>query len=104
MHNGDTFAVDVVRECYLRSGTDNMGSPEFTELLEPSKDRVYDANVASAAKTIACQRFGGVFQCHDRNRGGGGGSCDNFKNARHGREAAAPRATFTKDVAKDYGK
>eukprot|EP00873_Tetraselmis_striata_P045945 jgi/Tetstr1/466209/TSEL_010767.t1 len=32
MHNGDTFALNVVRERYLRrQGTENMGSPEFTE-------------------------------------------------------------------------
>eukprot|EP00873_Tetraselmis_striata_P044037 jgi/Tetstr1/464301/TSEL_009103.t1 len=31
MHNGDTFAFDVVQEQYLRFGTENMGSPEFTE-------------------------------------------------------------------------
>eukprot|EP00873_Tetraselmis_striata_P022055 jgi/Tetstr1/442319/TSEL_030459.t1 len=60
VHNGDTcFALDVVRERYLRHGTDNLGSPEFTGLTE---------------------------------------------SARPGREAVAPRATFTKDVTKDSGK
>eukprot|EP00873_Tetraselmis_striata_P011023 jgi/Tetstr1/431287/TSEL_020982.t1 len=39
-----------------------MGSAEFTELLELYKDRVYDANIASAAR----QRFGGVFGRNDR--------------------------------------
>eukprot|EP00873_Tetraselmis_striata_P003050 jgi/Tetstr1/423314/TSEL_014012.t1 len=52
----------------------------------------------------ARQRFGGVFRRNDRDRDGGGRNHDSFKNARHGREAAAPRATFTKDVTKDYGK
>eukprot|EP00873_Tetraselmis_striata_P015768 jgi/Tetstr1/436032/TSEL_024911.t1 len=51
MHNGDTFALDVVRERYLRPSTVNIGSPEFTELLELHKERVYDDNIASAAKT-----------------------------------------------------
>eukprot|EP00873_Tetraselmis_striata_P042645 jgi/Tetstr1/462909/TSEL_007857.t1 len=65
VHNGDTwFALDVVRERYLRHGTDNLGSPEFTGLTELHKDR----------------------------------------SARPGREAVAPRATFTKDVTKDSGK
>eukprot|EP00873_Tetraselmis_striata_P046005 jgi/Tetstr1/466269/TSEL_000949.t1 len=31
------------------------------------------------------------------------GNRDNFKNTRQGREAAAPRATLTKDVSKDWG-
>eukprot|EP00873_Tetraselmis_striata_P042736 jgi/Tetstr1/463000/TSEL_007939.t1 len=53
MHHGDTFGLDVVREHYFRLGTDNHGSPEFSELVELYKDRVYDANIASAAKTTA---------------------------------------------------
>eukprot|EP00873_Tetraselmis_striata_P042513 jgi/Tetstr1/462777/TSEL_007728.t1 len=54
MHNnGETFALDVVRERYLRPGTDNMGSPELIDLLEICEDGVYDANIASAAKTSA---------------------------------------------------
>eukprot|EP00873_Tetraselmis_striata_P007219 jgi/Tetstr1/427483/TSEL_017611.t1 len=66
MHNGDTFALDVVRErYYLRPGTDNMGSPEFTELLELCKDRVYDANIASAAKNTARHGFGGAIRRND---------------------------------------
>eukprot|EP00873_Tetraselmis_striata_P003490 jgi/Tetstr1/423754/TSEL_014385.t1 len=34
IHHGDTFAIDVVRERYLRPGTENLGSLELTELLE----------------------------------------------------------------------
>eukprot|EP00873_Tetraselmis_striata_P011766 jgi/Tetstr1/432030/TSEL_021503.t1 len=34
MHNGDTFALDVVRGRYLILCSENLGSPEFTELLE----------------------------------------------------------------------
>eukprot|EP00873_Tetraselmis_striata_P036532 jgi/Tetstr1/456796/TSEL_043470.t1 len=80
-----------------------MGSPEFTELLELYKDRVYDANIASAAKTTARQcLFGGALQRNDRGRDGGGGSRENFKTARPGREAVAPRPTFAKDVTKDF--
>eukprot|EP00873_Tetraselmis_striata_P000173 jgi/Tetstr1/420437/TSEL_011551.t1 len=71
MHNGVTFALDVVRERYLRPGTENLGSPEFTELLELYKDRVYDAHIASDAKPTSRQRFGGVFRRHDRDRDGG---------------------------------
>eukprot|EP00873_Tetraselmis_striata_P024824 jgi/Tetstr1/445088/TSEL_032893.t1 len=52
MHNGDTFAPDVVqRERYLRLGIENLGSPEFAPLLELYKHRVNDANIASDAKT-----------------------------------------------------
>eukprot|EP00873_Tetraselmis_striata_P017461 jgi/Tetstr1/437725/TSEL_026379.t1 len=54
---------------FLRPGTENMGSPEFTELLELYKDRrVYDANIASAEKKIARQRFGGALPRNDRDR------------------------------------
>eukprot|EP00873_Tetraselmis_striata_P018214 jgi/Tetstr1/438478/TSEL_027033.t1 len=104
MHHGDTFALDVVRErYYLRPGTDNMGSPEFTELLELCKDRVYDANIVSAAKNTARHGFGGALRRNDRYRDGGGGiSGENFKTTRPWREAVAPRATlFAKDVTKD---
>eukprot|EP00873_Tetraselmis_striata_P019495 jgi/Tetstr1/439759/TSEL_028173.t1 len=59
MHNGGTFAFDVVRERYLRPSIESMHSPDFTELLELYKGRIYDANIASSAKTSARQRFGG---------------------------------------------
>eukprot|EP00873_Tetraselmis_striata_P041661 jgi/Tetstr1/461925/TSEL_007003.t1 len=49
-------------------------------------------------------RGGGASRRIDRDRDGGGSNRDNFKNASPGREAAAPRATFTKDVTKDYRK
>eukprot|EP00873_Tetraselmis_striata_P016954 jgi/Tetstr1/437218/TSEL_025948.t1 len=101
MHHGDTFALDVVRERYLRPGTENLGSPEFPELLELYKDRVYDANIASAATTTARQRFGGALQRKDRDGDGGGSSRENFKTTRSGREAVAPRVTFGKDATKD---
>eukprot|EP00873_Tetraselmis_striata_P002643 jgi/Tetstr1/422907/TSEL_013689.t1 len=83
-HHGDTFALDVVRERYPRPGTENPGSPEFTELLELYKDRVYNANIASAAITTARQRFGGALRRNDRDRDGGGNNRDNFQNARPG--------------------
>eukprot|EP00873_Tetraselmis_striata_P040625 jgi/Tetstr1/460889/TSEL_006046.t1 len=51
MHNGDTFALDVERERYLRAGTENMRSLEITELLGLYKDHVYDANIASVEKS-----------------------------------------------------
>eukprot|EP00873_Tetraselmis_striata_P039192 jgi/Tetstr1/459456/TSEL_004824.t1 len=62
MHHGDTFALDVVREHYLRPGTKNLGSPMFTELLlELYKDHVCDdAIIARAVKPPACKRFGGA--------------------------------------------
>eukprot|EP00873_Tetraselmis_striata_P026549 jgi/Tetstr1/446813/TSEL_034293.t1 len=102
MHNGDTFALDVVRERYLRPGTENRGSMEFTEVLELHKGRIYDASIASAAaKTAARERFGGASRRNDRDRDGGGSNRDNFKNARPELEATAPLATFTKDVTKD---
>eukprot|EP00873_Tetraselmis_striata_P038696 jgi/Tetstr1/458960/TSEL_004431.t1 len=89
----------VVRERYLRPDTsENMGSPEFTEVLELFKDRVYDdTNMASAAKTSACQSFDGG----PPSNGCGGGNRDSFKNARPAREMAAPRTTFAMDVTKD---
>eukprot|EP00873_Tetraselmis_striata_P044274 jgi/Tetstr1/464538/TSEL_009295.t1 len=47
--------------------------------------------------------IGGALRRNDRDRDGGGGSRDNFiKTTRPGREAAAPRATFAKDAAKDF--
>eukprot|EP00873_Tetraselmis_striata_P005187 jgi/Tetstr1/425451/TSEL_015898.t1 len=83
MHYVDTFALDVVRKRYLRPGTENMGSPEFSKLLELYKDRVYDADIASATKTTARQRFGGALRRNDRDRDyGGGGSRENFKTTR----------------------
>eukprot|EP00873_Tetraselmis_striata_P026779 jgi/Tetstr1/447043/TSEL_003671.t1 len=79
MPHGDTFALDVVREHYLRLATENLRSPEFSELLELHKDRVYDANIASAAKTTARQRSGGaLLRRNDSDRDGGGGSRENF--------------------------
>lgn len=42
-----------MRERSLSPGTKTHGSPEFTELLELYKDRVYEANIAFAAKTSA---------------------------------------------------
>eukprot|EP00873_Tetraselmis_striata_P035881 jgi/Tetstr1/456145/TSEL_042914.t1 len=59
MYNEVTFAPDVVRECCLRPGTENIGSPDFTELLEFYNGCGYDANIASAAKKSARHRFGG---------------------------------------------
>eukprot|EP00873_Tetraselmis_striata_P027511 jgi/Tetstr1/447775/TSEL_035105.t1 len=38
MHNGDTFALDVVRELFLRHGTENPGSPEIAELHDSFKN------------------------------------------------------------------
>eukprot|EP00873_Tetraselmis_striata_P038196 jgi/Tetstr1/458460/TSEL_004315.t1 len=101
MHHGDTFALDVVREHYFRLGTDNHGSPEFSELVELYKDRVYDANIASAAKTTARQRSGGALRRNDRGQEGGGGIRENFKTTRPVREAVAPRAIFANDATKD---
>eukprot|EP00873_Tetraselmis_striata_P034675 jgi/Tetstr1/454939/TSEL_041800.t1 len=72
MHHGDSFALEL--------------------------DRVYDANIASAAKTTARQRFGGALRRNDRDRDGGGGSRENFKTTRPVREAVAPRAPFAKDA------
>eukprot|EP00873_Tetraselmis_striata_P035088 jgi/Tetstr1/455352/TSEL_042187.t1 len=82
MHHGDSFALDVVRERYFRHDTENLGSPEFSELLQLYKDRVYDADIASAAKTTARQRFGGALRRNDRDREGGGGSLENIKTTR----------------------
>eukprot|EP00873_Tetraselmis_striata_P041270 jgi/Tetstr1/461534/TSEL_006640.t1 len=98
------FALDVVRERYFRPGTENLGPPEFPELLELYKDRVYDANIASAAKTIARKGFGGALRRNDRGREGGGGRRENFKTTRPVREPVAPRATFAKDATKDFGR
>eukprot|EP00873_Tetraselmis_striata_P011746 jgi/Tetstr1/432010/TSEL_021486.t1 len=72
-----------------------------TRILELCKDRVYDANIASAAKTTARQRFRGALRRNDRDRDGGGGSRENFKTTR---KAVATRATFAKDATKDSGK
>eukprot|EP00873_Tetraselmis_striata_P041738 jgi/Tetstr1/462002/TSEL_007073.t1 len=81
-----------------------LESPEFCELLELYKDRVYDANIASAAKTTARQRFGGALRRNDCDRERGGGSRKNFKTTRRVREAVAPRATFAKEATKDSGR
>eukprot|EP00873_Tetraselmis_striata_P002953 jgi/Tetstr1/423217/TSEL_001335.t1 len=66
MHNGDTFTLDVVRERYLRPGTENL------------------------ATTATGDRDGD-------NR-------DNLKSAHLAHEAAAPRATFAKNITNDSGK
>eukprot|EP00873_Tetraselmis_striata_P006520 jgi/Tetstr1/426784/TSEL_016999.t1 len=103
MQYGDTFAVDVVRERYLNPGTENPGSPGFSELWELCKDRVNDANITSAAKTTARHRFGGALRRNDRDPDCGGGRRGNFKTTRPGREAVARRATVAKDATnKDY--
>eukprot|EP00873_Tetraselmis_striata_P034527 jgi/Tetstr1/454791/TSEL_041671.t1 len=85
MHNGDTFAFDVARERYLRPGTENFGRPEFTDLLELYKDRAYDANIASTAKTPARHHFGSgnrptTDHDNNRDRGGSGSNIDNFSD------------------------
>eukprot|EP00873_Tetraselmis_striata_P010856 jgi/Tetstr1/431120/TSEL_020835.t1 len=72
MHNGETCALDAMHERYLRHGIENLGSPEFTELLELYLDRVYAANIATAAKTSVCMRSGGGHPCDDRHRDGSG--------------------------------
>eukprot|EP00873_Tetraselmis_striata_P040524 jgi/Tetstr1/460788/TSEL_005972.t1 len=51
MHHDDIFALDVVQERYLRPRTENQGPPEFPELLELYKDRVYHANITNAANS-----------------------------------------------------
>eukprot|EP00873_Tetraselmis_striata_P020254 jgi/Tetstr1/440518/TSEL_028841.t1 len=105
MHNGDTFALDVVRDRYLGPGNKNPGPPKLTELLELYKDRGYDANIVSDAKTTSRQRFGGVSRRNNRGRdGGSGGNGDNFKNVGPGNEAAAPRASHLhQQVGRDQG-
>eukprot|EP00873_Tetraselmis_striata_P043290 jgi/Tetstr1/463554/TSEL_008433.t1 len=80
MRKGDTtFALDVVCERYLSHGTENLRSPEFTELMELCKDRAYDANVDGERR-------------------------ENVDRARPSREALAPRVAFTMDTTKDAGK
>eukprot|EP00873_Tetraselmis_striata_P041650 jgi/Tetstr1/461914/TSEL_006992.t1 len=105
MHHGDTFALDVVRERYLRSGTENMRSPEFSELLELCKDRIYDANIASAAKTHRPPALR-MRPPAQRPRPGRRRRLPRKLQdyARPGREAVAPRATFGKDATKESGK
>eukprot|EP00873_Tetraselmis_striata_P022020 jgi/Tetstr1/442284/TSEL_030425.t1 len=76
----DVEAPAIAAQASIEAG--QLGSPEFTELLELYKDRMYDANIASAAKTSAPQHFVGDPRCNDRDRDGGGGSRDNFKNLR----------------------
>eukprot|EP00873_Tetraselmis_striata_P006080 jgi/Tetstr1/426344/TSEL_016657.t1 len=104
MHHGDTFALNVVRKRYLRPITENLGPHEFTELLELYQDRVYDANIASAAKTTARLRIGSILRRNYRGREGSGGSRKNFKTSKPGARGVAPRANFAKDVTKDVGK
>eukprot|EP00873_Tetraselmis_striata_P025438 jgi/Tetstr1/445702/TSEL_003501.t1 len=99
MHNGDTLALEVVRERYLRDVTENMGSTELTELMEPYKDPVYDANITSGAKTTAQQCFGGGHRRGDRDRDGGGDNRHSFKTARPERETLAPWPSLVKDSA-----
>eukprot|EP00873_Tetraselmis_striata_P044613 jgi/Tetstr1/464877/TSEL_009614.t1 len=67
------------------------------------KNRVSDASIANVGETTARQRFDSVFQWNDRDRDGGVSNRINFKDVRLDREAATPRATFTKDVSKDFG-
>eukprot|EP00873_Tetraselmis_striata_P019605 jgi/Tetstr1/439869/TSEL_028278.t1 len=55
MHNGDTFALDVDRDC--------------------------DVDIASAAKTSTRQLFGGGHRRSHSDWEGGGGNRDNFKRA-----------------------
>eukprot|EP00873_Tetraselmis_striata_P008781 jgi/Tetstr1/429045/TSEL_019010.t1 len=106
MHRGDTyFVLDVVRERYLRPCTENLGSPEFSELLEPYTGRVYDANIASAAKTAARQRFGGALRRNDLDQESGDGCRETSRlRAQLGSEVVAPRANFAKDATKDFGR
>eukprot|EP00873_Tetraselmis_striata_P010012 jgi/Tetstr1/430276/TSEL_020104.t1 len=103
-HNVETFALKAVRERYLRPRTENLGSPEFTELLELYHDRVHDASVASAAKTSVRQRFGGSHRRGECDWDGVSGNRDKFiKTARLTREALAPRPSPAKDTTKDAG-
>eukprot|EP00873_Tetraselmis_striata_P014391 jgi/Tetstr1/434655/TSEL_023746.t1 len=82
----------------------NLGAPEFTEFMGIYKDRDFDADIASAAKTSTRQPFGGGHRCSHSDWEGGGGNRDNFKTARSPREVQAPRAAPSKDTTKDAGK
>eukprot|EP00873_Tetraselmis_striata_P005453 jgi/Tetstr1/425717/TSEL_016137.t1 len=62
------------------------------------------AYVAGEITHASGQRLEAVVHIMKTVNDGGGSNRDNFENARPGREAAAPRATFTKDVTKDSGK
>lgn len=112
MQGGDPFVLEVIRDRHLRPGTDSLGSSELTELLEQYKDRVYDANVNSAAKTSARLRFGGKPGVHprpnrDRDGGGGGQPRPGARNRSPQRDAAGsdrPATRPPKDSAKDTGK
>eukprot|EP00873_Tetraselmis_striata_P005724 jgi/Tetstr1/425988/TSEL_016337.t1 len=94
---------------------------ETTEAREflgsPTGPKIVDAGAAAAAvegvRTTATKqgsvaaarppRRGPPAQANDCDRDGGGiSSREYFKTTRPGREAVAPRATFAKDVTKDY--
>eukprot|EP00873_Tetraselmis_striata_P044332 jgi/Tetstr1/464596/TSEL_009352.t1 len=86
------------RLAYLHKYRDTQ--MHFSELLELyNKDRVYDANIASAAKITARKRFGGALWRNDRDRDGGGGSRENFKTTRPPLIRRAPPS----DPAAAYG-
>eukprot|EP00873_Tetraselmis_striata_P046446 jgi/Tetstr1/466710/TSEL_011183.t1 len=94
MHNGDTLALDT---------KNNLGSPKlFTELLELEKDRIYNENIASAAKMSARPHFNGGHRGDDCDRGmaAAASNHDSFKTARSALEAPAPRVAPAKDTAK----
>eukprot|EP00873_Tetraselmis_striata_P011112 jgi/Tetstr1/431376/TSEL_021067.t1 len=98
-----TSAPAAIRHAAIRAARAQAGSAEFTELLELYKDRVYDANIASFAKTTAArQRLGCGPRRNDHDWDGG--NRDNFKIVRTGREVAAPRVTFTKEYGKGRAK
>eukprot|EP00873_Tetraselmis_striata_P029755 jgi/Tetstr1/450019/TSEL_037066.t1 len=103
LHHGDPLRSTSYGNVTSAPTPRTWGRPSF-RATGAHKDRVYDVNIASAAKTTARQRFGGALWRNDHNRDGGGGSRDNFKTTSPGREAVAPRATFAKDATKDSGK
>eukprot|EP00873_Tetraselmis_striata_P044336 jgi/Tetstr1/464600/TSEL_009355.t1 len=78
--------------------SENLGWPDSSELLELYMDGVYNANIASAAKTTARQRFSGALRRNDRDRDSGGGTREHFKTTR-----PASRPIIAKDATKDSG-
>eukprot|EP00873_Tetraselmis_striata_P018074 jgi/Tetstr1/438338/TSEL_026905.t1 len=106
MHNGDTFAMEVVRERYLRPGTERepgvaRGRRAVGALQGPRLLRCEHRKRCEGISPPALWR-GPRRSDHDRD--GGGCDRDNFKKTRPARETAASRTTLAKDVTKDSSK
>eukprot|EP00873_Tetraselmis_striata_P044792 jgi/Tetstr1/465056/TSEL_009784.t1 len=102
MHHGDTFALDIVRERYLRPGTGSLGSPEFSPSYWSSTRTASTTPTSRASqKPPPASASSAPSGATTTTGSAAAAAAKNSKTERPESEAVAPRATFAKDVTKD---